>query len=145
MTHWHLSDGTDVEIISWLDDHSRYLLHTSCHRVVTAPIVTETLLETGRIHGLPASTLTDNGLIYTTRFAAGEGGPNHFEHIIRELGIIQKNGHPGHPQTQGKIERLHQTLKRWLTVHAAQHLDELQAVLAVFRDGYNTRPEPSPV
>ncbi len=34
MTHWHLSDGTDVEIISWLDDHSRFLLHISCHRVV---------------------------------------------------------------------------------------------------------------
>ncbi len=40
MTHWHLGDGHGVEIISWLDDHSRYLLHITCHQVVTGPIVT---------------------------------------------------------------------------------------------------------
>ncbi|WP_159449385.1 helix-turn-helix domain-containing protein, partial [Demequina sp. NBRC 110051] len=98
MTHWHLADGTAVEIISWMDDHSRFLLHISAHKVVTAPIVTETFLETARIHGLPASTLTDNGLIYTTRFAAGKGGPNHFEHVIEALGIRSKmNGHPRPP------------------------------------------------
>ncbi len=138
MTHWHLADGTDVEIISWLDDHSRYLLHISCHAVVTAPIVTQTFLATAREHGLPASTLTDNGLIFTTRFAAGKGGPNHFEHVIDSLGIIQRNGHPGHPQTQGKIERFHQTLKRWLGARPdADTLDDLQALLDVFRHVYN--------
>ena len=143
MTHWHLADGTGVEIISWMDDHSRFLLHISAHKVVTAPIVTETFLETARIHGLPASTLTDNGLIYTTRFAAGKGGPNHFEHVIEALGIVQKNGHPGHPQTQGKIERFHQTLKRWLEQHEADSIDELNTILEVFRGGYNTRPHRS--
>jgi hypothetical protein len=144
MTHWRLADTTGVEIITWLDDHSRYVLHISCHQVVTAPIVTDTFLTTGRIHGLPASTLTDNGLIFTTRFAAGKGGPNHFEHIIRELGITQKNGHPGHPQTQGKIERFHQTLKRWLTARpAATDLVALQVQLEDFVHGYNTRPHRS--
>ncbi len=48
MTHWRLADGTEVEVVSWLDDHSRFLLHISVHDVVTAPIVTETFLTTGR-------------------------------------------------------------------------------------------------
>jgi transposase InsO family protein len=67
--------------------------------------------DTALRHGLPASTLTDNGTVYTNRFTNGH---NDFERLIATLGITQKNGHPGHPQTQGKIERFHQTLKRWL-------------------------------
>ena len=145
MTHWHLADTTGVEIITWLDDHSRYVLHLSAHRVVTARVVTDTFLATGRKHGLPASTLTDNGMIFTTRFAAGKGGPNHFEHIIASLGIEQKNGHPGHPQTQGKIERFHQTLKRWLEAHPpTATLAELTTELAAFEHVYNVeRPHRS--
>jgi transposase InsO family protein len=61
--------------------------------------------------GAPASTLTDNGRVYTARFG---GGRNAFEYLLPLLGVRQKNGSPGHPQTQGKIERFHQTLKRWL-------------------------------
>ncbi|WP_062313254.1 IS481 family transposase [Demequina rhizosphaerae] len=138
MTHWHLADATEVEIISWLDDHSRFLLHISVHAVVTAPIVTTTFLTTAREHGLPASTLTDDGLIYTTRFANYKGGPNHFEHVIASLGVKQKNGHPGHPQTQGKIERFHQTLKKWLAARPdADTIDAMQHVLHTFQHVYN--------
>lgn len=46
MTHWRLANGTSVEIITWLDDHSRFVLHISCHKAVTAPIVTQTFLTT---------------------------------------------------------------------------------------------------
>ena len=67
--------------------------------------------DTAARHGLPQSTLTDNGTVYTARFTKGH---NDFERLIANLGITQKNGHPNHPQTQGKIERFHQTLKRWL-------------------------------
>ena len=56
-----------------------------------------------------AATLTDNGAVYTSRFT---GGRNGFEYLLAYLGVRQKNGAPGHPQTQGKIERFHQTLKR---------------------------------
>ena len=70
-----------------------------------------TFLAAGDAHGVPASTLTDNGRVYTARFG---GGRNAFEYLLALLGIRQKNGSPGHPQTQGKIERFHQTLKRWL-------------------------------
>jgi len=81
-THWRLADGREVEILNWLDDHSRYLL--------------------------------------------------------AYLGVRQKNGAPGHPQTQGKIERFHQTLKRWLERQpAARTVAELQAQLDAFRLPYN--------
>lgn len=137
-THWSLADGTDTEIISWLDDHARYLLHISAHSRITTPIVTATFTDTADTHGLPASTLTDNGLVYTTRFARGAGGPNGYEHLIKRLGITQKNSSPAHPQTQGKIERFHQTLKRWLATRPATHSrDELNTQLLEFQTIYN--------
>ena len=80
-----------------------------------SPPWSTTFLASAAEYGLPASTLTDNGLVYTTRLAGGRGGRNAFEHQLHTLGITQKNGSPNHPQTQGKIERFHQTLKRWLT------------------------------
>ncbi|WP_179398082.1 IS481 family transposase [Demequina lutea] len=138
MTHWSLAGGVPVEIITWLDDHSRLVLHISAHTTVTVKVVTSTFLATAKLHGLPASTLTDNGMIFTTRFARGKGGPNHFEHVIAQHGIVQKNGHPGHPQTQGKIERFHQTLKRWLGARPpATTLIELTTQLAAFEHVYN--------
>ena len=72
-THYRLSDGQDVEIITWLDDHSRMALHISAHRRITAPIVADTFTIAAGQHGYPASTLTDNGMVYTTRFAGGRG------------------------------------------------------------------------
>jgi hypothetical protein len=110
-THWALADGTDVEILNWLDDHSRLLLSCTAHDHVTGTDVVDTFTQNTNEYGLPASTLTDNGRVYTAKFG---GGRNAFEYLIAALGIAQKNGHPYHPQTQGKIERFHQTLKRWL-------------------------------
>jgi transposase InsO family protein len=136
-THWRLADGTEVEIIGWLDDHSRYLLGlTACARVGGDDVVA-TFLAAGEEHGWPASTLTDNAAVYTSRFT---GGRNGFEYLLAYLGIRQKNGAAGHPQTQGKIERLQQTLKRWLASQPAAHsLAELQAQLDRFRIAYNER------
>jgi transposase InsO family protein len=134
-THWRLADGSEVEIISWLDDHSRYLLGCTAFRRVGGDDVVATFTAAGDAHGWPAATLTDNGTVYTARFT---GGRNGFEHLLAWLGIRQKNGTPGHPQTQGKIERFHQTLKRWLGRQpAARTLGELQAGLDAFRLVYN--------
>jgi transposase InsO family protein len=137
-THLRLADGTDLEVISWLDDHSRYLLHTSAHPRITTPIVITTFTATADRYGLPASTLTDNGMVYTTRFARGGSGPNGYEHLLNRLGITQKNSSPNHPQTQGKIERFHQTLKRWIYGQPAPSTtDQLQTLLERFRTIYN--------
>jgi transposase InsO family protein len=134
-THWALDGGADAEIINWLDDHSRYLLGCSAHAPVTGKVVVDTFLQASNTHGLPAATLTDNGRVYTARFG---GGRNAFEYLLAALGITQKNGHPFHPQTQGKVERFHQTQKLWLAAQPpAATLAVLQAQLDVFRGHYN--------
>jgi transposase InsO family protein len=133
--HWRLADGPDVEVLNWLDDHSRYLLSCTAHQPVTGDLVVSTFLAVIDDHGAPASTLTDNGRVYTARFG---GGRNAFEYLLPILGVRQKNGSPGHPQTQGKTERFHQTLQRWLTARPlARTLPELQRQLDEFREHYN--------
>ena len=62
-THWRLADGTDVEILTWLDDHSRYLISCTVHTPVTGDIVVESFLAAGNENGFPAATLTDNGRV----------------------------------------------------------------------------------
>ena len=134
-THWPLADGTDIEILNFLDDHSRFLLACVAFTRVTGDAVVNTFLKTTDQYGIPASTLTDNGVVFTARFV---GGRNAFEYLLQLLGIRQKNGKPGHPQTQGKIERFHQTLKRFLAAQpAATTITELQRQLDRFREHYN--------
>jgi len=113
-THYRLATGADTEIITWLDDHSRLALHVSAHPRITGPIVLATFRQAAGLHGYPASTLTDNGMVYTTRFSGGRGGRNHLEHELRRLNITQKNSRPNYPTTCGKVERFQQTLKKWL-------------------------------
>jgi len=93
-THGRLADGSEVEICSWLDDHSRYLLGCTVFRRVAGDDVVATFTEAGGIHGWPAATLTDNGSVYTSRFT---GGRNSFEYLLAYLGIRQKNGAPWAP------------------------------------------------
>src|ERR1700729_103284 len=133
--HWRLGDGSDVEVLNWLDDHSRYLLSCTAHEPVSGDDVVAVFLDVVEQHGPPAGTLTDNGRVYTSRFT---GGRNAFEYVLRLLGVRQKNGSPGHPQTQGKTERFHQTLQRWLRARPpASSIAELQRQLDQFREHYN--------
>lgn len=137
-THWWLADHTHVEILNWIDDHARYALSATAHRRVTGPIVLAEFRKTVAAHGVPASTLTDNGMVFTTRFSGGKGGRNSFEHELHRLGITQINSTPNHPTTCGKIERFHQTLKKWLTSQPrAATLAELQTQLNTFLEAYN--------
>jgi transposase InsO family protein len=138
-THYPLANGTDSEVLTWLDDHSRYALRVTAHRRVSGPIVVAQFRAAAAEHGIPASTLTDNGMVFTTRFAGGRGGRNGFETELRRLGVRQKNGKPSHPQTQGKVERFQQTLKNWLVAQSPQPatLTQLQALLDTFTTIYN--------
>jgi transposase InsO family protein len=140
-THWVLPDGHEVEIIAWLDDHSRYLTHLGWHRRVTGRTVTDTFTAAAGVHGFPAATLTDNGMVYTTRYsgrADGGGNQNAFEALLALEGITQKNGKPYKPTTQGKIERFWQTLKKHLSAAGLDHADQLQDTLDAFRDYHDT-------
>ena len=109
------------------------------HHRVTGPIVLAAFRAAVAAYGAPASTLTDNGMVFTTRLSGGKGGRNGLETELRRLGITQKNGKPNHPQTQGKVERFQQTLKKWLAAQPAQPatLAQLQALLDAFTSIYN--------
>lgn len=139
-THWRLTDGSEVEIIGWIDDHARFVTHLSCHTRITGRTVTDTFQQAADVHGFPAATLTDNGNIFTTRFAGGlkaRTGGNAFETLLALHGITQKNGRPYKPTTQGKIERFWQTLKKRLAARPAATLEELQRELDEFVEHYN--------
>ncbi|MBW0012255.1 IS481 family transposase [Mycobacterium sp.] len=139
-THWWLADTTHVEILNWIDDHARYALSVTAHPRVTGPIVLAEFRKAVANHGIPYSTLTDNGMVFTTRFSGGKGGRNHFETELHRLGVTQINSTPNHPTTCGKVERFHQTLKKWLTAQPrATTIAELQTQLDEFTDTYNRR------
>jgi transposase InsO family protein len=123
MTHWHVGEEK-VEILHFIDDCSRAVLSSKVLSTATAPDTVELFYATAATWGLPASVLSDNGAIYT---AAYRGASTGLEIDLAALGISFKHGKPYRPQTQGKIERYHQTLKKWLgandtfdSIHALQ-------------------------
>ena len=146
-THYPLTDTKTfpkgAEIITWLDDCTRYALHVSAHQAITTPIVKATFRKAAGQHGIPGSTLTDNGMVYTVRLAGTgrRGGRNGFEQQLREWHVIQKNSRPNHPTTCGKVERFQQTLKKWLHAQADQPatLTELQTLIDRFVAEYNNQ------
>ena len=85
-THWWLADRTHVEILDWLDDHSRYAISVTAHTRVTASIVVDEFRKATAAHGIPYSTLTDNAMVFTTRLAGGRGGRNALEHELHHQG-----------------------------------------------------------
>jgi transposase InsO family protein len=144
-THYPLTDTQTfpkgVEIITWLDDCTRYALHVSAHRAITTPIVKDTFRKAAGQHGIPASTLTDNGMVYTVRLAGigRRGGRNGFEQQLHDWHVVQKNSRPNHPTTCGKVERFQQTMKNWLRAQPDQPatLPQLQTLLDRFITEYN--------
>jgi transposase InsO family protein len=134
-THWQLADGSGVEILNYLDDHSRLLLACDVFPTVKGLDVVQTFYAATERHGLPAALLTDNGAVFTARSRQGKGL---LESELERLGIRYTNSRPYHPQTCGKVERLHQTLKKYLAKQApAASLAVLQLQLDTFRAYYN--------
>ncbi|MCF6509424.1 IS481 family transposase [Blastococcus sp. MG754426] len=138
ITHWTLADGTDVEICNWLDDHSRFCLASTAAPVFTAPSVDQLFRDVTAEHGDPAGVLSDNGAVFTGRYRGG--GRVALEVTLHARGVVCSHCRPYHPQTCGKVERFHQTLKNWLTRQPrATTLADLQAQLDAFRGYYNHR------
>ena len=134
-THWRLAAGTDVEILNLLDDHSRFCLASVAMRTVKAPDVLETFYLAAESYGYPAKFLSDNAAVFS---GTPRKGRVVLESEFDRLGIESKHSSPYHPQTCGKVERFHQTLKRYLQRQAAaESLVHLQFQLDAFRLYYN--------
>jgi transposase InsO family protein len=111
VTHWRLASGAEVEIVNFIDDHSRLAVASRVLARATAPAVLEVFREAAATWGFPAALLTDNGCVYTTWH---RGGPNVMQTELLALGIDYRHSRPYHPQTCGKVERFHQTMKAFL-------------------------------
>jgi transposase InsO family protein len=136
VTHWPLAGAGHAEILNMLDDHSRLFLASRAYPTVKAADVVDVFRMAIALHGAPASLLTDNGAVFT---ATPRGGKVLLQVELERLGIEAKNSRPYHPQTCGKVERLHQTLKRYLANQTpARTLAGLQAQLDGFTGYYNT-------
>jgi transposase InsO family protein len=143
---FHLADGTEVKVVTGVDDHSRFCV---CARVVgraTARPVCEALQWALRAHGVPDQILTDNGKVFTARFGQGPG-PVLFDRICANNGIRHILTAPYSPTTTGKVERFHKTMRSdFLVDHDWVHatIEELQRALDEWVDEYNTtRPHQS--
>jgi transposase InsO family protein len=135
ITHWQLAAGEHVEILNIIDDHSRLFLGSDAYPTTKARDVVDSFHKAAELHGLPASLLSDNGAVFT---ASPRRGKVLLQSELERLGIASKNSRPYHPQTCGKIERLHQTLKRYLAKQApAKTIMELQSQLETFVHYYN--------
>lgn len=138
-THVRLADGTDTEVLTFLDDHSRFVLACTAHDRVRGPDVVATFRAAISDNGVPAAVLSDNGMVFTTRLAGGRGGRNAFQCELARLNVEQRNSRPNHPTTCGKVERVQQTLKRWLAARPpATTVHDLQTLLDQWREHYNT-------
>ena len=142
-----LIDGTEVKIVTGIDDHSRFCVLAKAVMRATARPVCLAFVNAMRVYGVPEEVLTDNGKVFTGRFHK-PGVPVEvlFDRICRENGITHRLTKIHSPTTTGKIERLHQTLQReLLDVHGPfENIEALQAALDAWRQEYNTdRPHQS--
>ena len=142
----HLKDGTEVKIVTGVDDHSRFCV---CARIVaraTARPVCDALVHSLSTHGVPDQILTDNGKVFTARFGSGPG-PVLFDRICHNNGIRHLLTAPFSPTTTGKVERFHKTMREdWFSendfVHAT--IADAQASLDTWVRTYNLeRPHQS--
>jgi transposase InsO family protein len=128
-----------VEVI---DDHSRFCLAIGVGLGLTGFLAWTTIVTAAAAHGLPAWLLSDNGRCFTGRL---DGQTVTFERRIREAGISFTHSRPYHPQTCGKVERLHRTERDWLARHTPPAtLGQATELMDTFREHYNhQRPHQS--
>src|ERR1700682_5272469 len=135
MTHVTLPDGQVFEVLNIIDDHSRVCVASRAFVTVRSPDVVRTLHNAAAQWGYPESFLTDNGAIFT---ASGDRSVGAIEAELLALGIASKHSRPYHPQTCGKVERFHQTEKKFLDAQdPITTRKQLQVVLDRFATYYN--------
>jgi transposase InsO family protein len=134
-TEWMLADSTKVEILNLIDDHSRLCLASVAVRTVKAADAVQTFYSAVEEYGLPARFLSDNAAVFSGKSRRGRVA---LESELDRLGVQCVHSTPYHPQTCGKVERFHQTLKLFLAKQArAESIAHLQLQLDAFRTIYN--------
>jgi transposase InsO family protein len=127
-TNWALADGTGVKILNVIDDHSRLAVASTALTSCTGTAALKVFTDAAATVGWPARFLSDNAKAFRDVLATA----------VAQLGIAAGHSRPYHPQTNGKVERFHLTLKRWLDRQSpAATIDELQTQLDLFRLVYN--------
>ena len=136
VTHVEVADGVVFEVLNIIDDHSRLCVASRVFVTTRSPDVVRTLHRAAGQWGYPEKFLSDNGAIFT---ASKGGGVGDMEAELLSLGIASKHGRPYHPQTQGKVERFHQTVKKYVAKQdPATTKKQLQGQLDRFVTYYNT-------
>src|SRR5580704_2570453 len=135
MTHVEFESGHVYEVLNMIDDHSRLCVASRAMKVVKANDVVRVLHKAAESWGYPASFLSDNGLIFSTERHHHVAGVT--EQELFALGIEAKQSRPYHPQTCGKVERFHQTLKKFLVMQEINSPKQLQRQLDRFVAYYN--------
>jgi transposase InsO family protein len=135
VTHVALADGRHLEVLNVIDDHSRTCVASRAFVTTRSADVVRTMHRAAATWGYPESFLTDNGAIFTASF---RGGLAAMESELLSLGIASKHSRPYHPQTCGKVERFHQSLKKFLAKQdPATNKKQLQRQLDRFAAYYN--------
>jgi transposase InsO family protein len=133
---WALRSGREIWVMDVLDDHSRLVVAATVCGGPTGKAAWGAFCDATSRYGLPAHVMSDNGTCFTARLLSG--GEAAFERDLRSLGVRHIRSTPGHPQTCGKIERFHQTLKRSLRSQPlARTHAELQHQIDSFVAFYN--------
>jgi transposase InsO family protein len=133
-THYDVA-GRTFFIMNVLDDHSRLCVASIAATRSSSELAWQAVLDGADRWGMPAKILSDNGV----EFVGVEHRGCVFTKNITALGINHVNARPYHPQTCGKVERFHRTLKDWLDLQPrVRSVKTLQAQLDTFVERYNT-------
>lgn len=130
---FRMEDNNYCYPLTIIDDHSRFSIKIA-PRLSTKNVVIPVFTEVFHEYGLPDSILSDNG----SQFAGFRKGYTQFERWLMELDILPIHGRIKHPQTQGKIERFHRTMKQELLNHISiSNIDDAEVQFGDWREKYN--------
>lgn len=117
---------------SIMDDYSRFIIHHELCTTMKTPDVERNveaaLIKTGLPEGRRPKILSDNGSCYISE---------DIKDFMKEKGITQVHGAPNHPQTQGKIERYHRSMKNVVKLHHYYSLSDLKKAIDEYIEYYN--------
>jgi transposase InsO family protein len=139
-----LADGTAAKALTGIDDHSRFCVSACLMSRERTQAVCDGFSSALKTYGVPAQVLTDNGKVFTGRFAQPPVEVL-FDRICRENGVDHILTAPRSPTTTGKIERFHRTLRdEFDTRRVFRNLKTAQEALNEWVSYYNTqRPHQS--